>query len=154
MGEAITLLKLTRIEYDDGTEVWVEMRPEMADMLRRLDESAQRRETRRKAREKTFSEIGIDQGKIGEGNAWEGPRLRFTWLVGESRTWDGEPVGPWVAGLPEFCRICFGAELPGYAYCLGCDRTGRDDVIGKGSRREEAKGNVPKFKPRGKSKGI
>jgi predicted Fe-S protein YdhL (DUF1289 family) len=151
MGESVTLLKLTRIEYDDGSVIWVEMRPETAEIIRRLDESAKRRETRRKAREKTFSEMGMDEGKIRGGNPWEGPRLRFRWLVGESRTWDGEAVGSWIPGLPQFCRICYGAELPAHAYCLGCDRTGRDEVIGSWRRREEYQAKVAKFRPKGKS---
>lgn len=126
----IEVLRMTKVRYDDGTCVWLELRPDMADMLRRLDQTEARRERRRKEREKTFSEMGIQAGLI-VASPWIGPRLKFTWLVGESRTWDGEPTGE-IEGEP-CCSICLGAELPPNAYCLGCDRCGRElEIPGPG----------------------
>lgn len=115
--------RLYRVVSDDGTAVWAEMPPEMMAEIRRHDARQAKREYRRKRREKSFSEVGIDPAAVGDRSSWEGPRYRFTWLVGESRTWDGEPC------RGSRCSFCGAARLPAYAYCLGCDRSGRDRDI-------------------------
>jgi hypothetical protein len=65
------------------------------------------------------------------GFPWEGPRFRFEWLLGESAVWAG-PGSRWLYDLDwgAYCRFC-GAyvRLPENAYCLGCDRSGRDGRI-------------------------
>ncbi len=102
----------------------------------------------------------------GDGYPWEGPRPKFTLLMGESPTWDGPGAwfelreveargGPFVRKFygdergHGACRIC-GAlgELPPYAVCLHCCRTGRDGEIGVGAPRTEPKRHRP-----GKLKG-
>jgi hypothetical protein len=91
-----------------------------------------------------------------DGYPWEGARPTFSLLMGESPTWsgplglvefreledvDGEKVEvtklygvEWDGSQP--CRLCGSiAELPEYAACLHCCRTGRDHEIGAGAAR-------------------
>lgn len=138
MAEPVLLLKLTKIQYDDGTEVMVELKPDMADAIRMLDERLRKRETRRKKQEKTFSEMGINPRDLA--SPWQGPRLSFAWLIGESRTWPGPPTPK--AGAK--CDFCQGRKLPLYAYCLRCDRCGRDLLIPRPSKVELARIRAPK----------
>jgi hypothetical protein len=63
-------------------------------------------------------------------NAWQGPRFRFSLLLGETPTWSG-PASLWVTNDQGelVCRFCGHlAKLPIYACCLNpdCCRTGRD----------------------------
>jgi hypothetical protein len=90
------------------------------------------------------------------GYAREGPGFEFTLLMGESPTWSGpmglvefresEKVGGEAVEVVTFygvewdgsgpCRLCGStAELPPYAACLHCCRTGRDAEIGHGHAR-------------------
>lgn len=68
----------------------------------------------------------VAQRRDPTGNPWEGPRFRFSLLLGEGRpNWTGgETIDD--AGR---CGICHDAWLPPYAACLACCRTGRDDAI-------------------------
>jgi hypothetical protein len=119
------LAVLVRIRNDDGSEVWAKMDTKTARKLHRLEMREAKREQRHRAREKTFTDIGIDPGQVADyGNPWQGPRFRFTWLIGESRTWNGPPEVT-IEG-ETYCTICWGAPLPETAYCLGCDATGRE----------------------------
>ena len=65
---------------------------------------------------------------------WEGPRLQFERFVGESQVWDGPP-GKDARGK---CECCHGVELEPAAYCLGCDKCGRDNLVRKPTRAELA----------------
>jgi hypothetical protein len=65
----------------------------------------------------------IGQRHVPTGNPWSGPRHAFRILLGLARPgWNGMPC------IDEFgrCGICRGRWLPPYAYCLACDRCGRD----------------------------
>lgn len=92
-----------------------------------------------------FGRLGIDPDTIpdprtsdvtaldDDAPGWfEGPRLRFSWLIGESPTW----AGPWSLRITAadgsiVCRFCGHlAKMPSYAYCLGCDRCGREALLG------------------------
>jgi len=65
----------------------------------------------------------IGQRFISIGNPWEGPRHRFPVLLGYARPgWNGMPC---IDERGE-CGICHGQRLAAYAYCLACDRCGRD----------------------------
>lgn len=62
---------------------------------------------------------------------FEGPRLDFGLLLGESATWDGpgHTTHETPAGVTR-CRGCGHlAEMPPYAYCLYCDRCGQEARI-------------------------
>ena len=58
-----------------------------------------------------------------QGNPWEGPRFSFDRLIGESRTWRGDPV------INGWCTFCNRAPLSTGECCLGCTRTGKDHLI-------------------------
>lgn len=63
------------------------------------------------------------------GFPWEGPRLSFSLLLGESAVWAGPDSLRLYdeTGAPRECRFCGSApRLPDYSYCLGCDRSGKD----------------------------
>ena len=95
-----------------------------------------RRERRRTV---TFTEVGIDPNRIEDPRSprneeygpFEGPRLSYSLLLGESPTWSGPEslVLRWDEGQ-ELCRFCHQyAKMPAYAYCLACDRAGRAHLI-------------------------
>ncbi len=101
--------------------VWCEA--STAKALEAMERAYRRREQRWRERHVAFSDLGIDPGQVVArpkpmGSAWEGPRMRFSWLVGEGRTCSGPGWDP-----------CGGARLPRSGYCLGCDRSGRDGEI-------------------------
>lgn len=85
------------------------------------------------------SETGREYPGLAGFN-WEGPHMTFTRLVGESRVWNGPP-----GRLPDGrCELCLDAELEWHEACLGaCNRTGRDELIGKPSRADLAKRRTP-----------
>lgn len=83
------------------------------------------------------------------GGPKEGPTATFTWLIGESPTWDGPaarvvtvtvtgPPGAKAVERTEYgvealgpatCRRCRGmGKLPAYALCLDCCRCGNAEV--------------------------
>lgn len=67
-----------------------------------------------------------------EFGPFEGPRLHYSLLLGESPTWSG-PESLWLYFLDgqRVCRFCFHlSKMPAYAYCLHCDRAGREMLIG------------------------
>lgn len=83
----------------------------------------------------------------GKGSPWEGPRYQFALLLGESRPgWDGGPVRDSLGR----CGVCHGAKLLAVAYCLCCDRSGRDAAISGGNRDASASPCLPapRFRPR------
>lgn len=76
---------------------------------------------------------GIEQvAEKSYGEYWSGPRLAFRWLLGEGWPWSGglalwEHIpDPSSGEMRTRCRFCKGNTLPHYAYCLGCDRCGRE----------------------------
>jgi hypothetical protein len=142
MSTMTLLLKLTRFVDSEGVEHWLEVRPEVMDLLGKVEPPLKERLLRR-------PENLVKVADRWAGNPWEGPRLRFSWLVGESRTWAGEPVVE-VNG-ERYCTICWDRWLPGWAYCLGCDRSGRDREIptaATGQSRAGRKGPA-RFRPKG-----
>lgn len=130
-------------QYVDGDgrrrSVWIEA--DTARELENLERRYRRAEAKHHARHVRLSELSSRLGyplRLDElerakellkrhrrefddfGNRWEGPRFDFPWLVGESRTWNGDPMHG------AYCEFCGGSPLPSSAYCLGCDRTGRE----------------------------
>lgn len=67
------------------------------------------------------------------GNPWEGPRVTFSHLLGESPTWpppgcviDREAQGVRRRrGRRLVCAFCAGRRLEPHQCCLGCDRSGQ-----------------------------
>jgi hypothetical protein len=135
--------------------VWVEAR--MAKALDLLERSYRRREAAYRKRHRSLfalskkdrlpdNPIDLDEARRrlagarrendNFGNLWEGPHkqdVSFTWYVGASRTWNGEPhrvVGRYRGKPVYYCDVCKGMPLPKYAYCLGCDACGREWEIG------------------------
>lgn len=151
-------LRLVEYATADGTRLSIEVSPEIALALADDpdDPGARLKET-------TFTDLGrwvdgrhvplkadaldpktarrrIDQRPMPEGNPWEGPRFHFSLLLGE-----GRPM--WLGGGSKDdlgrCGVCHGAKLPGYAYCLDCDRSGRDREIPRAvPKPPEAKGDA------------
>jgi hypothetical protein len=62
----------------------------------------------------------VDQRPMPLGSPWDGPRFKFTQILGESGTWRGEP---------RYFEFCGGKPLASYQYCLDCDRCGKDHLI-------------------------
>lgn len=135
---------LTWIEYrtDDGLAVELRVSPELAEALDEADP---------RLKEVTFTDLagklrhrdhrrGLDPDRLGigmerrhaaqrhtpVGSSWEGPRFTFSLLLGEGRPgWMG---GETIDDRGR-CGLCHGAKLPPWAYCLACDRCGRDGSI-------------------------
>lgn len=116
----VLLLHIYRFTDDRGVEHVVEVAGDVAAILRA---------TEPKLKERLCTDAGVDVNRVGEdrrargprgrtGNPWEGPRFSFRWLVGESSIWDGPGRD-----------FCGGGRLPRHAYCLCCDRSGRDGEI-------------------------
>lgn len=131
------LVKLTRWVDSEGVERWTEMRPEVGELLEATEPKLKER----------LLKVPESINHVGDRSSWSGPRLKFRWLVGESRTW-GDEVWLWREGLIETCPICRGAGLPTFAYCLCCDRCGRELEIPKAEK--TAKAGVARFRPKGK----
>lgn len=137
MAESDTIGLQEVIRYRDANGFLQELKVTSSDAraIRAVRQAARREEIRWKSRHRSFTDMEIDAGSVAEaplptresGLPWEGPRIRFPWLVGESRTWHGNPIvlieGSW------YCSVCWGQWLPEVAYCLGCDATGRDASI-------------------------
>jgi hypothetical protein len=125
---------LTRVvNADDDSVSWVEVEPEVARVLARPEPKLKERLLRKAESVEKIAEARARYWG-GSANAWEGPRLGFAWLVGESPTWSGpESVWLWDSERAAWvCRFCSHLErLPAVAYCLGCDRSGRDRAIGE-----------------------
>jgi hypothetical protein len=137
----------SRIESTDPAEVvrW-------SAVMARLERASADSEKRWRVHHATFTDASLQpdrvtktvQGRPSQGGyPWEGPRYDFALLLGGSPTWSGpESLWLWHSGRKRWvCRFCghYGARLPLVAYCLACDRSGRDLVIPKGKRRTEAK---------------
>jgi hypothetical protein len=144
---------LRLIEYTDanGTRISLEVSAEVAEALAAKDQN----DPGARLKERTFTDLGctikgervpldgdtldektwrrrVDQRPMPSGNPWEGPRFHFSLLLGENRpNWCGshsfDPRGK--------CGVCHGSFLPAYAYCLQCDRCGRDKEIPKPERK-------------------
>lgn len=105
-----------------------------------MSRSLRRSESKRRAREVTFTDLGYepvayDPPPPKEGT-WEGPRFRFTHLLGENRAYAGDP--------------CRGGHLQPHQYCLGCDHSGRDLEI-PGPHRDTSTAREPaRFRPKGR----
>lgn len=81
-------------------------------------------------------DLPINRRKLRSGaSQWEGPRLRFDRLLGESTVWDGPPG----RDAKRRCEFCHSAPLEPHEYCLGCDKCGRDYMVRKPTRAEMAK---------------
>ena len=80
-----------------------------------------------------------------------GPRMRFAWLIGESSIWAGPAsIGIDHHGHERRCLLCGKLEvLPPHAYCLGCDRSGRDVEIGPAPLRKRVRRVYQKSKLKG-----
>lgn len=87
-----------------------------------------------------FSKVGIDPDRIADPKApkpdedygpFEGPRMSYSLLLGESPTWAGpESLRLYWTDGRVTCRMCGHLRrMPGYAYCLACDRCGRSHLI-------------------------
>lgn len=77
-----------------------------------------------------------------EASLWDEPHWQFTWLLGESSIWSGA-ISLWESVWSERqqvyvwrCRFCKGRKLPACAYCLNCDRSGRDREMQRIARPE------------------
>lgn len=126
------LLSLVKYVDIDEVEHWVEVTPDVAQVLAEVEPPLKERLLR------DPDGMNAVMGR-SNGYAWDGPRYVFRWLLGESLVWHGDS---WfeVDGQ-KYCRFCLGAKLPYYAYCLGCDQCGRDDTIGRPSTQDLARQN-------------
>lgn len=64
------------------------------------------------------------------GSVWEGPRIQFAHMIGQTETWWGEPVED------GHCTLCLDEPLPAETLCLGYNRSGEDRFIPALSRAE------------------
>jgi hypothetical protein len=148
------------VPYTDakGLRHWVEVEASAARDLENFDRAMRRREKQHRARLRVETDVKARRdtrprkersagrlrgflnveletayrvmNRIDAGNPWEGARLKFTHLLGESPTW---PVGAiedqrlwrW-DGAGWVCAFCAGVRLESHQYCLGCDRHGRE----------------------------
>jgi hypothetical protein len=105
---------------------------------------------RKKFKAITFTRAGLDPDHMPDPKSvapdeeygpFEGPRLSFSWLLGESPTWSGpESVTLYYPEGQALCRFCFHLRrMPAYAYCLGCDRAGRQHLIPPAPLRKRVK---------------
>jgi hypothetical protein len=152
---------LYEIRTPRGTVLRVRVSPEIARIL--ADDGAPLKETAfSDLPSETNGRTGLDPDRLDartgrrrqeqrpmpEGNPWEGPRYHFPLLLGESRP-------GWLGGECEDaegrCGVCHGAKLLPVAYCLGCQRCGRDKDI-PGPNQITTKRPPAKFKPRCKTK--
>lgn len=118
-------------------------------LCRKLERKSEREAKRWSRRHATFTDVGIRDttegvsgAKVMGGYPWEGPRFDFALLLGESPTWAGPgSLEVWGERSGWTCRFCghYGEDVPIVAYCLGCDRSGRDRAIPVGKERTEAK---------------
>lgn len=156
------------IHYRDDTGRVVSARIESTDpaeldrAVRLFNKLERRSEDERKRwakRHTTFTDAGVKTvtempaGPDAKGEyPWEGPRFDFSLLLGESPTWSGpDSLRVRKAGSTrKTCRFCghYRKGLPSTAYCLGCDRSGMDLLIGKGRPRKRTK-----LPPQGALKG-
>lgn len=140
--------------HDDLRDEWLEVpiAVDLATAIRRMDDALARRESRRTRghKEVNFTDVagGRRRKEGGEvptieasvtdrlptltdkAGCFEGRRYSFDRLIGVNAIWTGPR--PKTAKCP-FCR---GADLKLEEYCLRCDRSGRDAVIGKPSKLE------------------
>jgi hypothetical protein len=130
------------IRYRDARGHLQELRVDRATAraLASIRRAARREEERWRARHVAFSDVGIDPGRVAEGGRprpkatgypWEGPRFAFELLLGASPSWAGEDSLRVEVAERWRCRFCghYGRGLPRVAYCLACDRSGRDREI-------------------------
>lgn len=118
------------LDDETGETIEVPVSVDLAAAIAALDGGLARREKLRRRRERPAAAAA---GRAGGGPdpvdprtvapARDGPRLGFTLLVGLGVRWDGPPPGRGP------CPCCRGSALPAHAYCLGCDRSGRDDLL-------------------------
>lgn len=116
MRARVLLLKLVNIPGPDGEPVWTEVRGGVAKIIEA---------TERPLRERMCRQMDNMNGFAESKDVY----LKFRWLVGESRTWNG-PASLRKRGFARGkmvdmgCALCNDAPLPMHAYCLGCDRCG------------------------------
>lgn len=153
MADTIPFLRWHRYQDHDGLWVEIQVRADVAGVLEA---------TEAKLKERTCTDLGLNPNTVVDGHlpdgkfvgfSWEGPRLQFTHIIGESRIWSGPP---------ERFEFCGGADLNPGQLCLCCDRSGKDASIpritradterrkAKERKEEEAK---PKAYVRGELKG-
>jgi hypothetical protein len=113
----VLFLRLQKFVDSEGQVHWLDIRPPVAQLLAA---------TEPRLKERLFRDPRQIDQRPGQGNAWEGPRLRFWRFLGESAVWSGprslsETVKQDGRPQPQ-CAFCHGAELPPRTYCLACDR--------------------------------
>jgi hypothetical protein len=125
------------VDADNKTH-WLEVSAEIAEALAAIDPPLREHLVKKPEGLERVAEEDRSGGELF------GVRLAFRLLLGSSATWKGG------AGLicaredPETglwaweCSICRGAKLPSYAYCLGCDRCGRELAIGQATEAEKS----------------
>lgn len=84
------------------------------------------------AHEAMAERIAARKRRDDVGNAWVGPRLSVTRIIGMNAIWNGPPAHF------EFCR---GRPLASGEYCACCDRSG-DELLLPGLTTEERKGLI------------
>lgn len=121
-------------DEETGETIEVPVSVDLAAAIKDLDLALARREKLRKRFERSLSTLALAEGGEHDmvdprtvASRHDGPRLNFTLLVGFGARWDGP--------RPQHsrCPCCDGAKLPAHAYCLRCDRSGRDDLFKPGS---------------------
>lgn len=159
MGESGRTIYSRVVRYRDDTGKLCESRITSTDKdqlnrwataIRHMEQVSAQREKRWHDQHVAFTDASIRPETIAKtqavrasqaGYAWEGPRYTFALLLGEGAVWSGaDSLWLWHAGRKRWvCRFCghYGRGLPLVAYCLGCDRSGRDLVIPKGRPRAE-----------------
>lgn len=142
--------KLYRYRDSEGRvhDIWVEARTKTA--LETIDQYCRRQDRKWEKQHVAMTDLSRD-GKVtadaGQatasvrqsqlGNPWEGPRYSFSHLLGESRTWNGEPF------VDGYCKFCHQLPLGEETLCLGCTRSGKDDMVPRPTKADLAKRRPP-----------
>jgi hypothetical protein len=154
-AESIELLRLLTWHLDNGQAIEVQCKPDLHEVLRKLDEAFRMRKRRHREKDllhqvKPFSQIGARDGRgrfvalspdaVDEtarlvripltGTVIEGGIRQFALLLGFAHAWPPKPDGA------DCCPVCHGRELAENECCLWCSRTGVDSQLPRPTQRE------------------
>lgn len=141
------------LDESTGETIEVAVSVDIARAIEALDDALARREKLQRRHERSLHTLAgggvgvgefdlIDPGTVSSRR--DGPRLCFTLLIGSGARWDGPHP------RQARCPCCGNATLVAYAYCLACDRSGRDDLLKPPVPAARPK---PEPKPKPKKKG-
>lgn len=149
MDAGSVLIGGTYFLHDDltGETLEVPVSVDLAAAIRDLDAAMARRTKKAARREVQASSIEGKTGVPFDPPDTRGPHYDFRWFVGECTVWEG----PTPEDRP--CPCCAGLVLSTIAYCLKCDRSGRDDLLKRPPVAARPALEAGKFKARVKAKG-